>query len=132
MIYDGIRGYISGDMNQAADTVLIITKGPIKGRNWNYAGTDPSYGIVITAAATGTVILEGTNDVAIRDDTGGELNPIEKDLLPTEGASWDTIHAATGVSVTGTFSTEYQFLRLRIATQGSAGDYVTRAFVRWA
>jgi len=130
MIYNGLHGYIRGDLNQPADTVLVMTKGPIKGRNWNYAATNPTYSITITSGASGKVILEGTNDVAIRSDSGGELNPIEMDLLPTDNASWASLQAATSSSVSGSISAEYQFLRLRIDTQGTGT--VMQAWVRWA
>lgn len=131
MIHDGRRGYVSGDLSQANNTVLAMTKGPIKGRNWNYTSTNPSYSITISAGATGTVKLQGTNDVAYRSDSGGELTPIENDLLPTDAASWaDLSGAATAVSVTGTITVEYQFLRLIIIATGTG--FVNNAWVRWA
>jgi hypothetical protein len=131
MIYNGRKGYVDGSLNQATGTVLAMTKGPIKGRNWNYTSTNPSYSITITAGATGTVALQGTNDVAIQD-ASNENNPIEMDLLPTQGATWTDIQAATSTSATGSITVEYQFLRLVIGTQGGANDYVTQAWVRWA
>jgi hypothetical protein len=131
MIYNGKKGYISGDLNQPIGTVLAMTKGPIKGRNWNYTATNPTYSITITSGSTGKVKLQGTNDVVIRDNTGGELNPIDTDLLPSDNATWTDIQIATSISVSSSFSTEYQFLRLIIDTQGVDGDYVTQAWVRW-
>lgn len=132
MIYNGLRGYLRGDLDQPSGTVLAMTKGPIKGRNWMsppFAAANPTFSITITAAAGGKVALQGTNDVVIRSDSGSELNPIEMDLLPTDTATWTDIQAATSSSVTGSFSTEYQFLRLIIDTQGTGT--VMQAWVRW-
>lgn len=128
MIYDGIHGYLTGLLDQPVNTLLAITKGPIKGRNWHFTSINPSYSITITAGASGAVKLQGTNDVAIRDGNA-ELVPIETDLLPTDAASWADI-ATTGVSTTGSITVEYQFLRLIVSTQGTG--YVKQAWVRWS
>jgi hypothetical protein len=128
MIYDGINGYVKGSLDLPSDSELAMTKGPIKGRNWMYTATNPTYSITITAGATGTVKLQGTNDVAIREDSNSN-NPVATDLLPSTGASWSDIQAATNTSVSGSFATEYQFLRLVVGTQGTGT--VTQAWVRW-
>ena len=129
MIYDGVRGYLSGDLSQATGTVLAMTKGPIKGRNWMATTVNPAYSITMTTGTTGTVKLQGTNDYALKSASGQELNAVEKDILPTEGATWTDIQAATAVSASGTFSLEYAFLRLVVAASGTG--YVLNAWVRW-
>lgn len=128
MIYNGRTGWIRGDLNQPVDTVLVVTKGPIKGRNWNNTNFNPTYSISISSGATGQVTLEGTNDIvyASNDDSP---NTVSADLLPATDASWSTIHAATSTSVTGSFSTSYWYLRLRITAQGDG--VVTNAWVYW-
>lgn len=127
MIYDGRRGYLTGDLNQATGTLLAITKGPIKGRNWNYTSTNPSYSV--TVVGTGAVKLQGINSVDIHDSTGGELVPIDMDLLPTEGASWTDLATVSAGTTTGSIVAEYQFLRLIVSTQGTG--VCTQAWVRW-
>lgn len=129
MIYDGINGYLSGKLDQGADVVLAMTKGPRKGRNWNTPTVNPTYNITMSTGATGTVKLQGTNDVAIRS-AHDDRRMIETDLLPKENASWTDIQAATSISASGNFSTEYEFLRLVIGTTGTG--YVTNAWVRWS
>jgi hypothetical protein len=126
MIFDGIRGYIKGSLDLPAGTVLAITKGPIKGKNWHNNNFNPTYEITITPSATGTVTLEGTNDVvfASSDDSG-----VSADFLPPENATWDTLQAATSTTVSGTITTSYWFLRLRIVTQGDGT--VINAWVYW-
>lgn len=128
MIYDGVNGYLSGKLNQGAGVVLAMTKGPKKGRNWFATTVNPTYSITISAGAAGTVKLQGTSDVSIRSDADGRR--VETDLLPTENASWTDIQTATSTSVTGSFSAEYEFLRLVIGTAGSG--YVMNAWVRWS
>lgn len=128
MIYNGRTGYINGSLNQVPPYLLAMTKGPIKGRNWNFAATNPSFSV--TVIGTGAVKLQGTNDVAIRSDTGGELNPIEMDLLPTEGASWADLATVSAGTTTGSITVEYQFLRLIVSTQGTGT--VLQAWVRWS
>lgn len=127
MIYDGRNGYIKGDLNQVAGTELAMTKGPVKDRNW-YSSTDPVYSISIASGAVGSVKLQGTNDTSVREDSNSN-NPVATDLLPSSGAVWIDIQAATSTSVTGSFSTEYQFLRLVVGVQGTGT--VTQAWVRW-
>jgi hypothetical protein len=119
MIYDGRNGYVSGDLSQPNNTVLAMTKGPVKGRNF-YSSHNPAYSISMSNGATGTVSLQGTNDIALR----------ETEFLPTENASWTDIQAATSTSVTGTFATEYEFLRIKIVATGTG--FVTQAWVRWS
>lgn len=128
MIYDGIHGYLSGDLNVPVDTVLAVTKGPITGRNWFNFDIDPTYSISITAAAGGAVALQGTNDVALQDGDAPGVS-IQKDILPTEAATWTDIQASTSTSATGTFNTSYEYLRLIVTTQGTG--FVTQAWVKW-
>jgi hypothetical protein len=128
MIFDGKNGYLSGDLSQPDGTVLAMTKGPIKGRNF-YSSHNPTYSIVITAGATGTVALQGTNDIALKDGNDPGVS-IEKDILPTEGATWTDIQAATAVSASGSVAAEYEFLRLIIVASGTG--IVQTAWVRWS
>ncbi len=125
MIYNGRTGYVSGNLNQSANTILAMTAGPVKGRNW-YSVDNPAYQIVfVGSAATAVVKLQGTNTVAFDG-----VNLTEMDILPTQGASWSDIVVATApTSVTGTFSTEYEYLRLIITTQGTG--YILNAWTRW-
>ena len=128
MIYNGKNGgYVSGNLNQPVNTVLASMKGPIQGRNWYATSINPAYNITITSGATGAVKLQGTNDVAVRQ--GFDDCSVATDLLPTDNASWSDIQGATSTTVSGTFSTAYQFLLLIISTQGTG--YVTRAWVKW-
>jgi hypothetical protein len=129
MIFSGKTGYVSGNLNQAVNTVLAMTAGPVKGRNW-YSVDNPQYQIVFESiAATGVVQLQGTNTVALGFGQPSP-NPVEVDILPTEGASWTMIATATApTSISGTFSTEYEYLRLIISTQGTG--YVLNAWTRW-
>lgn len=129
MIYDGVYGYLSGKLDQGAGVVLAMTKGPKKGRNWNATTVNPTFSISMSAGATGTVKLQGTNDVAIRS-AHDDRRRVETDLLPTENATWTDIQAATSTSVSGSISAEYEFLRLVIGTAGTG--YVTNAWVRWS
>lgn len=103
-----------------------MTAGPIKGRNWHTPFTNPQYQIILAAAGTGAVKLQGTNTVALDGQ-----NLTEMDILPTQGASWSDIDTATETtSVTGTFSTEYEYLRLIVSTQGTG--MVVTSWVRWS
>jgi len=126
MIYDGINGYTKGSLNHPANTILAITKGPIAGRNWHNSSFDPTYSITITAGAGGAVTLEGPNDVVF---ASSDDSRIAYDFLPPEGASWTTLQAATSTSASGTITTSYWFLRLRITTQGTGT--VLNAWVFW-
>jgi hypothetical protein len=128
MIYDGFRGYTKGSLNQAVNTVLALTKGPLAGKNWMNSGVNPAYSITITAGATGAVKLQGTNDVAY-GSSDDSLNPVSMDFGPKFNASWSDIQTATSSSVTGTFATSYAFLRLIISTQGTGT--VRQAWVSW-
>ncbi len=128
MIFDGINGYVKGDLDQAVGTILAMIKGPIKGKNWNNTSFDPTYAITITGGAMGAVALEGTNDVVYASNDDSRVT-ISADLLPAPGASWTAIHSGTTSSVSGTITTSYWFLRLRVSTQG-AGT-VTNAWVNW-
>lgn len=128
MIYDGINGYLKGNMNQAVGTILAQTKGPVTGVNW-FSTNDPAYSItIIPSGATGAVELQGTNDVVLREN-GNDLNPIGMDLLPSTTASWTTI-ATTSSTTSGTFSVGYEFLQLIISTEGTGT--VLHAWVRWS
>lgn len=128
MIFDGRNGYVKGDMDQAADTVLAMIRGPVAMSNWHNTTNDPTYAIVITAGAAGTVALQGTNDV-VYSSNDDSRNSVSKDFNPPFDAVWTDIQAATAVSVSGTFSTEYRFLRLVIVDQG-VGTVLT-AWVNW-
>lgn len=112
--------------DQPAGTVIGVQKGPVQARNWFSTTIDPAYSVV-QSGGTGVVALEGTNDVALRNANGDYTN-WTSDLLPTENAVWTEI-AANSASFSGTFNTEYQFLRLRIKTQGTGT--VNSAWVRW-
>lgn len=128
MIFDGKRGYLSGDLSQPNGTVLAMTKGPMKGRNW-FSVDNPMYSIVMSAGATGTVALQGTTNVALQDANSPGV-AVEKDMLPPQGATWTAIQAATAVSASGTFTTEYEFLQLVIVATGTG--FVQTAWVRWS
>ena len=128
MIYDGLNGYVKGSMDVPNDTVLAMIKGPIKGKNWHNSSFDPAYAITITSGATGEVTLEGTNDVVYASNDDSRVT-ISADILPASDASWSTIQADTSTSASGTISTSYWFLRLRVATQGDGT--VTSAWVDW-
>jgi hypothetical protein len=124
MIFDGVNGYTKGSLDRPVNTVLAITKGPVAGRNWHNSSFDPTYSITITSGATGAVTLEGTNDVvfATADDA-------THDFLPPDNASWTTLQAPTTASASGTISTSYWFIRLRVTTQGTGT--VLNAWVLW-
>lgn len=126
MIFDGINGYTKGSLNHPVNTILAITKGPIAGRNWFNSSFDPTYAITITPGASGAVTLEGTNDVVF---ASSDDSRVAYDFLPPESASWATIQAPTSASASGTISTSYWFLRLRITTQGDGT--VLNAWVYW-
>jgi hypothetical protein len=128
MIYNGRTGWVRGDLNQPVDTILAMTKGPIKGKNWFNTNFDPTYSITITSGASGAVVLEGTNDItfASNDDSP---NTVSADLLPAQDATWDTIAGPTSSDTDGTITTSYWYLRLRITTQGDG--VVTNAWVYW-
>jgi hypothetical protein len=128
MIFDGVNGYVKGSLNVPVDTVLAMIKGPIKGKNWYNTSFDPTYAITISSGAAGAVALEGTNDVVYASNDDSRVT-VSADILPAPNASWTTIQAGTSTSASGTITTSYWFLRLRVSTQG-AGT-VTNAWVSW-
>lgn len=129
MIYDGLRGYLRGDVNQPANTVLAMTKGPRLNKNW-FSTVNPAYNIVLSADIAGKVKLQGTNDVALQDSGGGDRTPIQEDILPTETAVWsDIIEASVVGATTGTFATSYWYIRLIVSVQ-DVGT-VLKAYVIW-
>lgn len=128
MIFNGFTGFISGSLNVPAGTVLRQIRGPVAGWNYFNTTTEPFYQINITPGATGTVALQGTNDIAYTSDDGAMVT-VQADLLPTDGATWTNIQAATSVSASGMFSTSYQFLQLIVVSQGSGT--IINAFVQW-
>ncbi len=128
MIFDGRNGFVKGNMDVPVDTILAMIKGPIKNKNWFNSSFDPAYSITITSGATGTVTLEGTNDVVYASNDDSRVT-VSADLLPAYDATWDTLQADTSTSASGTITTSYWFLRLRVSTQGDG--IVTNAWVNW-
>jgi hypothetical protein len=112
----------------AANTVLSMIKGPKRGRNWFDTVNDPSYQIVQTG--NGTIALQGTNNVASRAVHADERNPVEFEILPIDGATWTDIVPATSASVSGTWSVQYEFIRLMVVTPDT-GTGTVKALVRW-
>lgn len=110
--------------NLPVGTVLATIKGPVQGRNWFATTINPAYEIVQTGG-TGIVKLQGTNDVSPRSY---DPNPFTYEMIPDEGASWTDI-ATDNDTVSGTFATQYQVLRIIVSTQGT-GDVIL-AWVRW-
>jgi hypothetical protein len=99
-------------LNQAVNTVLAQTEGPVALKNWYNTTIDPTY--TVNISGTGAAKLQGTNTIT---DRLGSFD--EYDMLPTDGASWSDIATFSSGSTTNTFSTSYKFIRLIISTQGT-------------
>lgn len=128
MIYDGRNGYLKGNLDRAIGTIVAMTKGPVKEKNWHNTTINPAFSITITAGASGAVALQGTNDVVYRQNADSP-GIVGGDILPKDNATWTDIQAATSTSQTGTFVVSYEFIRLVITTSGTGT--VTNAWVRW-
>jgi hypothetical protein len=128
MIFDGRRGYVKGNLNLPNGTILAMIKGPIALKNYFNTATQPQYSITVTPGATGTVALQGTNDVAYQSNDDSRVT-VSADLLPAPGAVWTDIAAAGSVTVSGSVATAYNFLRLIIVASGTG--IVTNAWISW-
>jgi hypothetical protein len=127
MIFDGINGYVKGTMNLPVGTIYTMIVGPVTGVN-KHSGNDASYGIVVTAGASGKYKLQGTNDVSYVSNDDSRVS-VSKNLLPTEASVWTDIQAASSSSTSGTFATDYAFIRLVVDTNGTGT--ILSAYVQW-